>query len=128
MKMKYQELALVGMVAAALGAGCGKSEPGRPAAAVTAPAPMSPGETIAHLHWLGKKRIAAGPSATNIMSLWDLPASTRLEAQTLDKLAIAPWRQANTNAPVTNAASAQLRPLLDDLVSDRKSTRLNSSH
>ncbi len=131
MNLKYIELALFGVLVAALGAGCEKSEPARNASVATQPAPAPPGETVARLHWLGKKRLAAETTGTNFMGILNLPASAKLEAQTLDKLSIAPWRPApdvaaakkaaaGTNAApsFTNAAAAKLRPLLDDLVSE----------
>jgi hypothetical protein len=71
---------------------------------------------IARLHWLGKKQLAAETNATNFMAIWNLPESARLEAQTLDKLATAPWRLLPGVAPLSNAPSALLRPLLDDLM------------
>lgn len=51
------------------------------------------------------------------MGIWRLPESARLEAQTLDKLATAPWRVLLHNSD-TNVPSALLRPLLDDLVEE----------
>ena len=131
MNLKYIELALFGVLVAALGAGCEKSEPAPNASVATQPAPAPPGETVARLYWLGKKRLAAETTGTNFMGILNLPASAKLEAQTLDKLSIAPWRPApdvaaakkaaaGTNAApsFTNAAAAKLRPLLDDLVSE----------
>src|ERR1041384_6533509 len=115
MKLRCFELAWFGLLLVALGPGCGKSDPGRePANAATSPPPPR-GETVARLHWLGKKRLAEETNATYFMSILKLPASAKLEAQTLDKLSVAPWRVANTNASPTNGPSAQLRPLLDDL-------------
>ncbi len=72
-------------------------------------------ELIGRIHWLGIKRLAAETNAGGFLKIWDLPESTRLEAQTLDKLATAPWRLLKGEAG-TNAASALLRPLLTDLV------------
>lgn len=72
--------------------------------------------TIARLHWLGKKKLAAEANATNFMAIWNLPESAKLETQILDKLATAPWRLWHTNAPFTNAPTALLRPLLDDVI------------
>ena len=68
-------------------------------------------ETLARVHWLGLNRIAADTNATSFMSAWRLPQTAALEAQTLDKLSRWPGHGA------TNAASALLRPLLDDLIS-----------
>lgn len=92
--------------------GCGKNTP------PNSQLPASSSETapILKFHWLGKQRLATEANATNFMAIWNLPESARLEAQTLDKLATAPWRLWATNVPLSNAPSALLRPLLDDLV------------
>ena len=47
-----------------------------------------------------------------------MPESLRLENQTLDKLSTAPWRLLTTSVPLSNAPTALLRPLLDDLVQE----------
>lgn len=108
-------LGLVTVLILAALAGCSP-----PAPAPSAPAPeLKPpalGAILARLHWLGKQRLAAESNATNFIALWNLPESARLEAQTLDKLATAPWRLWRTNTAVSNAPTALLRPLLDDLV------------
>ena len=87
------------------------------------PAPTNPQSAIGNqqsailkFHWLGKQRLALDPNATNFMAIWNLPESAKLEAQTLDKLATAPWRLWQTNTPVSNAPTAFLRPLLEDMV------------
>ena len=97
--------------------GCGKSEPEPKSPAPRVPTPDA-GKTVVRLHWLGKKRIAAENNATNFMAIWNLPESAKLEAQTLDKLATAPWRLLAAATPLSNAPVAGLRPLLDDLVSE----------
>jgi hypothetical protein len=116
----------VGAVLLGLLAGCGKdsnsAESAKPVAAQNQKASGSSnlGETIARIHWLGMKQLAGETNATNFMAIWNLPESQKLEAQTLDKLATAPWRlllhQPSTNASMPMAASPLLRPLLDDLV------------
>jgi hypothetical protein len=68
-------------------------------------------EILARLHWLGLKQISADTNAAHFMSVWQLPQTAALVAQTLDKFSRRPGGGA------TNAASALLRPLLDDLVS-----------
>jgi hypothetical protein len=101
------------VLAAALvvfGAGCtSKASP--------PPAPVS-AETVARVHWLGKKRLAAETNAAYFLGLWNLPESAKLEAQTLDKLSVAPWRVSTGDTLGTNAASSRLRPMLDDLVQE----------
>ena len=80
-----------------------------------------PLDTIARVHWLGIKRLAAETNAAYFMSIWNLPETARLEAQTLDKLAL--WmaqgtkdgsnqpgvggQESNTNGPQPLAGSAE---------------------
>jgi hypothetical protein len=84
-------------------------------------------DAVARVHWAGKKRVAGDPNSSALMSIWKMPESERVLAQTLDKLAIAPWHPWTTNsAPITNyselvsnlAPASSLRPLLDDLVQE----------
>ena len=83
---------------------------------------------IARIHWLGKKQIAAQKTSKYFMSLWNLPEATKLETQTLDKLALAfagagvqsaggsnQLSATSSGSQLTNLVS-RLRPLLDDLV------------
>ena len=108
-----------------LATGCKKS-PSQEAPRNQNPPPSQPPsrlETVARLHWLGKRRLATETNAAPFMSLWALPESQKLEAQTLDKLALAPWNLprdgTNTAAIVaTNANTLLLRPLLEDLVQE----------
>src|ERR1043166_7566659 len=72
---------LLACVAAAICGGCKKSEPPAPPSAAPA------ADLVARVHWLGKKRLAAEPNAAYFMTLWNLPESAALEAQTLDRLA-----------------------------------------
>lgn len=67
-------------------------------------------------HWLGKERLASDSSASNLVSLWNQPESLKLQGQTLDKLASAPWRLRENSTGLSNAPAALLRQLLDDLV------------
>ena len=106
--------------------GCQKSSPSEGSATpetkqASAPKAAAP-ETIAKLHWLGKKRLEGETNAAFFMSIWDLPESAKLEAQTLDKLAVAIARSLSntTNAvDITNsAAAASVRPLLEDLLNE----------
>ena len=93
------------LIAACFLVGCGKS-----------PTPnVSPS---LRLHWLGKKRLSAESNATNFISIWNLPESVRLENQTLDKLSTAPWRLLATSVTLSNAPTALLRPLLNDVVQE----------
>ena len=68
-------------------------------------------EILARVHWLGMNRIGADTNSARFMSVWRLPQTAALAAQTLDKFSRWPGHGA------TNAAGRLLRPLLDDLVS-----------
>jgi hypothetical protein len=100
---------VIGLLAAALaGASC---EGQSPAPAV---------QTIARLHWLGKKDLAAQTNAAGLMTLWNLPQTAKLEAQTLDKLAAALAHSLATNQTQTlrpQPSTSLIRPLLEDLLS-----------
>lgn len=71
---------------------------------------------IARFHWLGKSRLAGETNAARFMSIWNMPESTALENQTLNKLALAPWRLTRGDTATNGAPTAQMRGLLDDLV------------
>ena len=101
-------ISLVAIALLALAGGCKKSS--------APPAGPPPVETVARLHWVGKHKLEADPAATNFISIWNLPESARLQAQTLDKLALAPWLLGRGPAASNGAPAPLLRALLDDLV------------
>ena len=133
----------------ALGSGCKKESQAQPEVAVAATnnsapktEPAKPASPALKLHWLGKKHLAADTNANYFVTIWNLPESARLQAQTLDKLSLWFAGLTNTSAPEppaptgTNAAAttslggptnldtivagnptaSTLRPLLEDLV------------
>ncbi|MBE0544081.1 MAG: hypothetical protein IH623_22290 [Verrucomicrobia bacterium] len=118
MDMRRINLGLLGVLLVALSGGCQKSEPesSNPGGTPEAPGAAAVAERVARIHWLGKKRLAMETNAAYFMSIWNLAESSRLEAQTLDKLSVAPWRLWKGEAAVTNAPRALLRPLIEDLV------------
>src|SRR5262249_23129732 len=79
-------------------------------------------ETIARLHWLGKKRLEGETNAAFFMSIWDLPESGKLEAQTLHKLAGACARavsgDTNLVSKTNSALAGIIRPVLEDLLKE----------
>ncbi|MGO8931090.1 MAG: hypothetical protein ACLQU3_29900 [Limisphaerales bacterium] len=85
--MKSYGMGLLAMLILASGSGCEKSasEGGHPQSTVN----PQPSTTLARVHWLGKKRIAAQKTSSYFMSIWNMPEAARLETQTLDKLALA---------------------------------------
>jgi hypothetical protein len=97
-------------------AGCKKSESGPAATPAKSSTPAV--QTVARIHWLGRKQLAAGKNAASFMEIWNLPASKKLGAQTLDKLSLAPWRLLKGDAATNGAPIARLRPLLEDLVQE----------
>src|SRR5437773_2398219 len=73
-----------------LSGGCKKSTPADESSRPTQaqPSPLSPlPSSVSRIHWLGKKGLAAETNAAGFMKIWNMPESTRLEKQTLDKLA-----------------------------------------
>ncbi len=121
MDMRRINLGLLALLLVAPNAGCQKSE-----SAAAGSAGSQGAETVARIHWLGKKQLAMETNAAYFMSIWNLAESRRLEAQTLDKLAVAPWRFWKGEAAVANAPRALLRPLLEDLV--REESYFEVSH
>jgi hypothetical protein len=111
--MKPMRLTMFAVLAAVIFCGCDKSS--SRAAESTVPYALS-GQTIARLHWLGKKQVAAETNSAGLMRIWNEPESARLEAQTLDKLSTAPWRLFPHVATTNTAAAQWLRPLLEDCV------------
>ena len=80
--------------------GCGKSAPGDTKAGSQSSAAL--GAPISTLHWLGMKRLAADTNAAAFMNIWNLPESANLRVQTLDRLALAPWRMLPLSPTPTN--------------------------
>lgn len=115
------------IVILALGNGCKKSEQSQ-SQAVSASKPPAENEPVATVHWLGMKRLATERNAAGFLKKWRLPETDALVAQTLDKLALAPWLLSGTNRPTEitnysellgkNRSASLLRPLLNDLVQE----------
>jgi hypothetical protein len=117
-RMIHKRLCWLSLMVAGLFAGCGKSDPlSSDSSRSSQPSTLNSQPSL-RLHWLGKKQLAADTNAAPLWNIWRLPESVRLEAQTLDKLAAAPWRFWQTNSAVSNAPTALLRPLLNDLLQE----------
>lgn len=71
---------------------------------------------IARIHWLGKTKVSGDTNSSELMTIWNMPESAKLEAQTIDKLSLAPWRflRGQTN----QSASSLLKPLLRDIIDE----------
>lgn len=66
--------------------GCFKREPVPEPPKANLPVPAL------RLHWIGKDTVFKDTQAAGLMKIWELPESEVLEAQTLERLASAPWR------------------------------------
>ena len=111
--MNSLKLTLFTVLAALLGFGCEPASSKPPEK--TVPYSLA-SQTIAHLHWLGKKQLAATTNAAAFMRIWDEPESAAVEKEALDKLSTAPWRLFPHVATTNSAAAPLLRALLDDCV------------
>lgn len=127
MDMRRINRGLLVVFLVALSGGCQKSEPesSDPSGTPEASAAAAVAERVARIHWLGKKRLLTETNAAYFMSIWNLPESSRLEAQTFDKLSVAPWRLWKGEAAATNAPRALLRPLFEDLVQEEAYFEVN---
>jgi hypothetical protein len=111
----------------AFGAGCKKSapaelapnEPSQASAQSTLPQ-ASPLDTIARVHWLGIKRLATETNADYFMSIWNLPETAKLEAQTLGKLALWLAGGAGRNVTPSNQPPGSDISNLKSQISDRQ--------
>jgi hypothetical protein len=106
--------ALLTVTLFASGTGCNKSESRAPQAAPTV---LSP-DTIASVHWFGKKRVGITFGAYYLSRIWQQPQSAQLERQTLVKLASAPGRWLPGGANLSPDACSRLWWMLNDLVQE----------
>jgi hypothetical protein len=80
-------------------------------------APPSP-DLMARVHFAGAEQISADTNAVAFTNLWCSPEAQALREQTLGKLSRAPYAWLKSKIlPGTGDGVAQLRPLLDDLLS-----------
>lgn len=86
-------------------------------------------QPTASIHWIGSRQLAADPAAAHLVQISKMPETRRVVNQTLDKLALAPFRpefkdvdwQSTTNYPPLVARSAHarmLRPLIEDILAN----------
>ena len=87
-------------------------------AAVAAQASLPSPDLMARVHFAGAEQISADTNAIAFTNLWCSPEARALRDQTLGKLSRAPgaWFKSKIPAGASDGA-AQLRPLLDDLLS-----------
>jgi len=109
---------LVATLLIAAAPGCGENQPARTEHPVSGNPPGLEGNTVGRIYWMGKKRLGIVAGAYFFMRLWELPQAKALEAQTLDKLASAPWRMGSPDAAPTNAPVSALRNLFEDVLQE----------
>ena len=115
MNIRYLTACLFTVLGFALCTGCGNSESRKP----SAPPRSFSEDTIARIHWVGKRRLGVDAGAYYLMRIWGLPASEQLEKQTLGKLSIAPlFFHAPTPALNPQLSSLLLRPVLNDALQE----------
>jgi len=136
MRLKSRRLGLLAMLILAVGSGCKQSASdggSSPSQTTNQPSTLNsqPSTTLARVHWLGKKRIAAQTTSTYFMSLWNMPEAARLEAQTLDKLALAivgdqaaEARLSGTSHPAPTTAKQKTTNLLQKAANTNRAEEL----
>jgi len=87
-------------------------------AAVAVPAATPVPDLMAQVHFAGAGQISADTNAVAFTNLWCSPEAQALRQQTLNKLSRAPYNWLKQKIPANQGdGAAQLRPLLDDLLS-----------
>ena len=87
-------------------------------AAVATQASLPSPDLMAQIHFAGAEQISADTNAVAFTNLWCSPEAQALRDQTLGKLSRAPYEWLKSKMlPGTGDGAAQLRPLLDDLLS-----------
>jgi len=110
----YFRPAIIALIATLLvlsGIGCQKSGP----AASALPSTVLSPDTIASVHWLGKRRLGYDATAFYFMRIWNLSQSARLERQAIDHLTTVPERFFPGGSNLTGDSSARMLPLVYDL-------------
>ena len=84
----------------------------QPAVAPTV-VPPSP-DTVARIHWIGRRKLDLDANAYFISRVWSLRESLQLQMQTLDKVSTNTWSILLGNSAGSIFPTVLLRPLLDD--------------
>lgn len=116
--MINRHLLIVGfvtLVATTLDSGCSKPPGTLPESSAAQDKGLAM-ELVAKAHWIGKERLAADSGATNLLAIWNLPESSKLGDQTLEKLAATPWKFFPAATPASNATVSFFRAMLEDIV------------
>jgi hypothetical protein len=73
-------------------------------------------DTIASVHWLGKRQLDLDGDAYFFSRIWSLPETARLQSQTFDRFSTGIWRVLLGEQVGARIPGAVLRPLLDELM------------
>jgi len=104
--------------------GCDRSE-SRISALDSSPQAQKPSDRIARIHFVGSANAGQSTNIPFLTGVWELPETRELKSQTLNKLALAPFKIAKLRGIAsTNDFAALFRPLLDDLVRAESWTEL----
>src|SRR5690348_10371910 len=116
MSLRPAFLVLFAVVLFAVGTGCQENE--YASRLQSAPPTVLPPDTIASVHWLGKKHLGITFGAYYFSRIWQQPQSALLERQTLYKLAtnLGQWLRNKTDLPAD--ANARLWLLSNDVLQE----------
>ncbi len=104
-------LLLFAMLVFACSTGCQKSPTSLPAASPT----VLSSDTVASVHWVGKRRLDLAADAYFFSRVWSLPETERLQSQAFDRLSTSLWRQFFGNVEAVRIPTGVLHPLFDEL-------------
>jgi hypothetical protein len=105
-------LILFAMLLLASGTGCKKSE-----SHAAAPPTVLPPDTIASVHWLGKRQLGYEATAFFFMRIWNRPETLQLEKQSFNRLASVPERFFPGGTNLMGPPGSLTLPLIYDLQS-----------
>jgi hypothetical protein len=115
LRSMYFRTAIFALLAAFVLAGISCKKSGTRAAA---PPTVLPPDTVASVHWLGKRKLGYEATAFYFMRVWNLPPTAQLERQTINRLTTVPYRLLSGSSNLTNmsnAADVSLLPIIYDL-------------
>ena len=114
--MHFRPLLFAGLTTLmlAFGTGCQKAE----SHASSAPATSLSPNTIASVHWLGKRQLGYEATAFFAMRIWNRPESLQLQKKTIDRLATNSWQLLLGGNAGAQIPSAVLHSCFEDLVGE----------
>jgi hypothetical protein len=123
MRFRPAILILSAALLLAFGTGCQKSESTAPAA----PPTVLSADTIASVHFLGKKRLGITAGAYYFARIWQQPQSAQLERQTLIKIASVPGEWLPGGGNLSRDGCSRLWWTLNDLLQEESYLEIHQS-